>query len=55
NSLKLHEGRFRLDIRNNFFTEGSVKHWNGLPWGLVEPPFLEVFKACLDVLLRNVI
>ncbi|KAK4819389.1 hypothetical protein QYF61_003660 [Mycteria americana] len=24
--LKLHQGRFRLDIRNNFFTERVAKH-----------------------------
>jgi len=28
NSLKLHQGRFRLDIWKNFFTEIVVKHWN---------------------------
>ncbi|GAB0186271.1 hypothetical protein GRJ2_001092400 [Grus japonensis] len=55
NGFKLKEGRFRLDIRNKFFTVKVVRLWNRLPREVVDAPSLEVFKARLDGALGNLV
>jgi len=48
NGLKLHQGRFKLDFRTNFFTKRVIKHWNRLPRQEIESPPLEVCKRLVE-------
>ena len=55
NGFKLEEGRFRLDIRKEFFTVSVVRQWNRFPREFVNAPSLEAFKARLDGALSNLV
>lgn len=55
NGSKLHQGRFRLDIRKHLFTRSMVKHWNRLPGEEVNVPSLSVFNRHLDNAVRNML
>jgi len=48
-------GKFRLDIRTNFFIKKVIEYWNSLPGEVVEAPSLEVFNRCVDAVLRDVV
>ena len=48
----MHQGRFRLVGRRNFFSERVLMHWKKL---LRESSSLEVFKKRDNVALRDVV
>ena len=53
--LKWKEGRFRLAIREKFFTERVLRCWDRLPRELVDAPSLGVFRAGLDGALGSLV
>ena len=49
------QGRLRLDISKNVFSERVLKHWKRLPRVVVESPSLEVYRRHTDVALRDLV
>ncbi|KGL84929.1 hypothetical protein N309_03530, partial [Tinamus guttatus] len=53
--LKLCQGRFKLDIRKDFYMERVLTHWNRLPSEVVESPSLAAFRKCVDEALADMV
>lgn len=51
----LKKGKYRLDIRNKFFTIRAVRLWHRLSREVVDAPSLEILKLRLDRALSNLI
>lgn len=51
----MHQGKLRLDIKMNFFSERVVRHWNMLTREAMDSASLEVFKEGVDVVLRDMV
>ena len=52
NGFEVKEGKFRMGVRQKFFTQRAVRHW---PREAVDVPFLEVFKTRLDWALDSLV
>ena len=53
--MELGQGRVRLGVREKFFTERVVGHWDRIPRAVIIALSLLVFKKCLDSVLRHMI
>lgn len=42
-----------MNMKKNFFTKRVTEHWNKLLREIVESPFLDILKTCLDAFLCN--
>lgn len=55
NSIRLPKGKFRSDIRKNFFTKVVFRHWNKLSREMAESQCLEAFKRGINTMLRDMV
>ena len=54
NGMKLHQGKFRLNISKRFFSK-RVSHWKKLLRGVVTAPSLSEFTERLDDALSHMV
>ena len=55
NGLKLDHRKFHNKMLKNFFMVRMTEHWNRLLREVVESSSMELFKACLDAYLCDLL
>ncbi|KFW02971.1 hypothetical protein N327_00641, partial [Fulmarus glacialis] len=55
NGMKLHQGKFKWNMRKRFFTESVVGHWNRLPREVVTASSPPEFKEGLNDTLNHMV
>lgn len=55
NESKVKEGKYRLDVREKFFTQRVLRHWNRLPRETVSVPSLGMLRTRLEGALNILI